>query len=355
MVVQFPCLVCNRTVAKHHRAVQCDLCDSWVHIACNNLNLYTYRKLQKDKSPWYCICCFRKELPHGSIIDTKLRNLPHGEATVSPNPKIVLSIIKQSEYFDEEILKKGNNRFYTPDEFNTALKSCNLASQMLCMHLNISSLSYHHLELYNLLSTLKIKPNIIGISETRLQKGKPITNISLPNYVYEHTATESGKGGTLLYIDKNIKYKLRNDLNIYEKKMVESTFIEILNKKQKNMITGYVYKHSKHEVSDFMNNYITPLLDKLSNENKDVMIMGDYNINLINYNDDKNNGSFLDTMFSQSFLPYITTPTRITRNTKPLIDSIYYNKPLHNIISGNLSSIISDHLIQFLIEPLDFS
>ena len=44
-----------------------------------------------------------------------------------------------------------------------------------------------------------------------------------------------------LYIDKNIKYKLRNDLKIYEKKMVESTFIEILNKKQKNMIIGYVY------------------------------------------------------------------------------------------------------------------
>ena len=54
MVVQFPCLVCNRAVAKNHRAVQCDLCDSWVHIACNNLNVYTHRKLQKDKSPWYC-------------------------------------------------------------------------------------------------------------------------------------------------------------------------------------------------------------------------------------------------------------------------------------------------------------
>ena len=82
--------------------------------------------------------------------------------------------------------------------------------------------------------------------------------------------------------------------------------------------------------------------------------MSDFTINLVNYNDDKNTGNFLDTMFSQSFLPYITTPTRITRNTKTLIDNIYYNKPLNNIISGNLSSIISDHLIQFLIEPLDF-
>ena len=82
-----------------------------------------------------------------------------------------------------------------------------------------------------------MKPNIIGISETRLQRGKqPINNISLPNYVYEHTPTELGKGGTLLCTDKSIKYKLRNDLKIYEKKMVESTFIDILNKKQKNLI-----------------------------------------------------------------------------------------------------------------------
>ena len=131
------------------------------------------------------MCCFCKELPHRSINDAKLRNLLHGEAIVSPNPKIISSIIKQSEYFDEEILKKANNRFYTPGEFNTALKSFNFASQLFCMHLNISSLSYHHLELYNPFSNLKIKTNIIGISETRLQKGKqPITNISLPNYVY---------------------------------------------------------------------------------------------------------------------------------------------------------------------------
>ena len=77
-----------------------------------------------------------------------------------------------------------NNRFYTPDEFHTAPKNLNLASQLFCMHLNISSLSYHHLELYNLLSNLKIKPNVIRVSETRIQRVKqPITKISPSNYV----------------------------------------------------------------------------------------------------------------------------------------------------------------------------
>ena len=35
------------------------------------------------------------------------------------------------------------------------------------------------------------------------------------------------------------------------------------------MIIGYVYKHSKLEVKDFANKHMMPLLDKLSNENKD--------------------------------------------------------------------------------------
>ena len=86
------------------------------------------------------MCWFRKELPYEFINDTKFRNLLHGEAIVSPNPKIISSIIKQSEYFDEEMLKKRNNRFYTPDE-------------------------------YNLLSNLKIKPNINRISKLGFKGG----------------------------------------------------------------------------------------------------------------------------------------------------------------------------------------
>ena len=40
--------------------------------------------------------------------------------------------------------------------------------------------------------------------------------------------------------------------------------------------------------------------------------MGDFNIKIMNYNDDINTGNFLDRMLTQSFLPYITTPTRNT-------------------------------------------
>ena len=86
------------------------------------------------------------------------------------------------------------------------------------------------------MSTMKTKPNIIGISESRLQINKqPINNVSLQNYVYEYTPTESGKEGTFSTFSQNLKYKVRGDLNIYSKTLVESTFIEIMNTKQKKI------------------------------------------------------------------------------------------------------------------------
>ena len=66
-------------------------------------------------------------------------------------------------------------------------------------------------------------------------------------------------------------------------------------------------------------------MDKLSGEKKDILIMGDFNNNLLNYNNDKYTTTVLDTMFSNSFSPYITLPTRVGSTSETLIDNIVYN------------------------------
>ena len=173
-------------------------------------------------------------MPFCSLKNEHLQELMHGKIILSPIKKIITNDIRQNEIIDEELLRKANNKFFTPNEFNHALKDLVNRNYALYIHLNISSLSYHHQELYNILSSMKTKPKIIGISESKLQINKQqINNISLPNYVYEHTPTESGKGGTLLYINQNLKYKVRGHLNIYSKFLIESTFIEVMNTKQK--------------------------------------------------------------------------------------------------------------------------
>ena len=83
-------------------------------------------------------------------------------------------------------------------------------------------------------------------------------------------------------------------------------------------------------------------------ESKQILMMGDFNINLLSYND-KNNVTFLDVMLSYSCLAFINTPTRVAGHSKPLLDSIFYNKTMLN--SGTISYFISDHVIQFLIQP----
>ena len=65
------------------------------------------------------------------------------------------------------------------------------------------------------------------------------------NYSYEYTPTESSKGGALLYIDKNLKYRSRSDLTLYKSKKIESFFIEIIELKKKNTIVGCIYKYPK--------------------------------------------------------------------------------------------------------------
>ena len=51
------------------------------------------------------------------------------------------------------------------------------------------------------------------------------------------------------------------------------------------------------------------------------------------------------------FPPYIIQPTRVTSNSKTIIDNIFSNIISTDIVSGNLTATISDHLPQFLIAP----
>ena len=120
--------------------------------------------------------------------------------------------------------------------------------------------------------------------------------------------------------------------------MIESTFVEITNKNQKNMVAGCIYKQPNQTIPDFLDNHLFPLLEKFSHENKQILIKADFNINLLNY-DDKNTANFLDTMFSYSYLPFINTPTRVTDYSKTLIDNIFYNKPMLSITAENISSL----------------
>ena len=95
--------------------------------------------------------------------------------------------------------------------------------------------------------------------------------------------------------------------------------------------------------------YIDNLLDKLSKENKTVFLLGDFNIDLLNYDQHSLTNEFLESLSSHVLLPHILQPTRIRNNSKILIDNIYSNVITLKDISGNITATISDHSPNFLL------
>ena len=71
----------------------------------------------------------------------------------------------------------------------------------------------------------------------------------------------------------------------------------------------------------------------------------------MNYNEHNQTNEFLDSLASNSFIPLILQPTRITSHSNTLIDNVFSNAIDSDIISGNLTATISDHLPQFAIIP----
>ena len=90
--------------------------------------------------------------------------------------------------------------------------------------------------------------------------------MNLNNYSFEFTPTETSAGGTLLYIANHLSYKCCNDLNIYKKNELESTFIEIVKPKKTNIIVGVIYRHPSMDLTDFNCNYLNQLLENISKE-----------------------------------------------------------------------------------------
>ena len=80
-----------------------------------------------------------------------------------------------------------------------------------------------------------------------------------------------------------------------------------------------------------------------------AVLLRDFNADLLKYDKDFNVSDFLDTMYSNLFLPQIACPTCVTVNSQTLIDNIFSNNYISSFTSGNLVTTLSDHNAQFLL------
>ena len=152
-----------------------------------------------------------------------------------------------------------------------------------------------------------------------------------------------------MYISQKGLYKPRKDLLFYSHKKIELVFIELLIPNKQNYLIRMVYKHPVIQHIKFNDACITSLLNKLKTENKATIVAGEFNLNMMKYTQVRGAHQFLETLLSDNFIPQITLPTRVTKNSVTLIDNIFSDNHDHKCISGNTTTSISDHLPQVLI------
>ena len=63
------------------------------------------------------------------------------------------------------------------------------------------------------------------------------------------------------------------------------------------------------EIPDFNKYYLSDLTETLSSHNKKIVLIGDFIVDLLNYDSNNDVSNFLDTMHSNLLLPHITSST----------------------------------------------
>ena len=334
------CGICNKSVRSNNSHF-CQVCETLSHAKCNSIESKNIRDV------WLCKLCRSHIFPfaeNDSELTTAGNDLSGLKSYFSQLNS--LNSFGSADLGDDiEDFNQIRCQYYSVDDFHSISKS----NPLSFFHLNISSLEKHLSELSALSKLLKHSFDIMGISETRLSPSSS-ANINLPEYSFIHNASDSRAGGTGLYISNKLTYVPRNDLSsfVFSSGFLESTFCEIKHKNKKNILVGCVYKHPSMDVDLFNENFISPFLSKISKENKLLVIMGDFNINLLHCDESPSIANFLDHLGSHNILPHISLPTRITSKSNTLIDNIFISTTNSPTISGNLMIGISDHLPQFL-------
>ena len=147
-------------------------------------------------------------------------------------------------------------------------------------------------------------------------------------------------------VQSHLHYFERPDISTIESDM-ETVFIEISKDQlqiDKNILIGVIYRPPATDVRSF-NAKLNVYLYKIRKENKICYLLGDFNINLLNHDTHNLTGEFYDLMTSNSFLPLITRPTRITATSATLIDNIFSNylENCSHSMQGLMVTDISDH------------
>ena len=164
--------------------------------------------------------------------------------------------------------------------------------------------------------------DFLGISETFISKEQNEKLFEIDDYTFISKPRTVGKrGGVGVYLKNGLDYERRFDL---EKGSPECIWIELFFKNTTSLLIGTYYRPpntSDYLPKDF-NNAFNNTLIVAQKEQKEVLILGDFNVNYLDKNDNKELKTIINV---NGFEQIVKTATRITPTTETLIDLILTN------------------------------
>ena len=217
---------------------------------------------------------------YGLDLPSQLQLLPSYEL------RSKLSHIPNLDNFDmdENDVQSISSKYFDISDFSKS--NFSFSKQFSLFHVNIGSLSENFDQLSAVLSALGIPFDVLGITETKQQIGKEfISNVNIDNYLMYTQPSKSSAGGVAIYINNKLGHVKRDDLSILHDDF-ESVWVEIKNKRGKNFLCGCMYRHPNTNVENFLG-HIESTLSRFDKNKYHVFLMGDFNIDLLQYKSHK--------------------------------------------------------------------
>lgn len=227
-------------------------------------------------------------------------------------------------------------------------KICGGIEDIKILSFNICSLPLHFDVFQDqCLSECSVNFDVIGLCETRLNDNiSQLYIMSFYNAFHQNKGTSGG--GVSIYLHTRFEGKIRHNISL-QKPYIETLFVELIGNYK--YIVGMVYRPPNANFTEFLKT-LEDIIEQISSEeNIPCFLMGDFNINLINHKEN-NVCNFANLLYSHSFFPTITKPTRVTETSATVIDHNWINNIENYRESGVIYTDISDHFPVFTVIKL---
>ena len=261
---------------------------------------------------------------------------------------------------DNEPQSIQHSSYYDTDSFKKLITNHNNIFSVLS--LNIQSINAKLSELETFVEELQnsqFKFNVICLQECWIRDQSDTCTFQIPGYdCVAQGKSSSERGGLITYVDNLFQYEVIQSINEYE--LWEGQIIQVKGGcLRKEIIVGNIYRPPRtlrEQTKQFINEF-TSLVQDLDNTNFNIVLAGDYNLNLLKINENEICCEFFDLLTSHSLFPHITLPTRLTNGGGTLIYNLFckLNKSITKNTADILLNQLSDHLPCFTLLETDIA